>query len=118
MLFKKEKGTNMRPARPVCVKEDLYSNLRQVWASGILVEVFRRYSCIPQDITERFVRQCALCLTHKNNSRQTVSKPIVLTNFLTEVQVDIVYMGSIPDGNTNGFVTLAIILPNFPGQVH
>lgn len=95
----------MRPARPICVKENLYNvltkihndlehpGMRAFWA-----EVSRHYSGIPQALTERYVKQCALCSTHKGKSKQSPARPIVSTNFLTRVQVDLTYMGSIPDG--------------------
>ena len=62
------------------------------------VEVSRRYSGIPQAITELYIKQCTLCSTHKSKYKQSPSRPIVSTNFLTRVQVDLTYMGSIPDG--------------------
>lgn len=48
--------------------------------------------------SSNYVKQCALCSTHKGKSKQSPSRPIVSTNFLTRVQVDLTYMGSVPDG--------------------
>lgn len=102
--MKKQKDNDSRAARPVCVKENLYDVLTKIHNDlahpgmrAFWTEVSSRYWGIPQAITESYIKQCALCSTHKPKIKQSSSRPIVSTNFLSRVQVDLTYMGNTPD---------------------
>ncbi|CAG8625457.1 8383_t:CDS:2 [Paraglomus occultum] len=98
VLYKKSKGRNARPARPVCPKERLFEVLTDIHDKlqhpGMTVfwnAIASKYAYITQDLVENFISYCSVCNAHRRMDRFS-TRPIIKTKFLTRVQVDILQM--------------------------
>ena len=99
VLYKKSKGHNSRPARPVCPKERLFEVLTDIHDKlqhpGMTVfwnAIASKYAYITQDLVENFISYCSVCNAHRRIDKFPVTRPIIKTKFLTRVQVDLLQM--------------------------
>ncbi|CAG8836363.1 3416_t:CDS:1, partial [Racocetra persica] len=54
---------------------------------------------IPQSFIKEFVKNCTTCATRRNFPNPVAAKPIISNAFLNRVQVDLISMTSIPNGD-------------------
>lgn len=88
---------------PVCPDEVLCTLhqgvLKHVGSSKLWDAVSEQYCYIPQSFVKEFVRNCTTCATRRNFPNLVAAKPIISNAFLNRVQVDLIAMTSIPDGD-------------------
>jgi transposase InsO family protein len=61
--------------------------------------VSKSYTYIPQSFVEEYVKACRICACHKSFPAQTAARPIESRGFLDRLQVDLICMSHIPDGD-------------------
>ncbi|XP_013396219.1 KRAB-A domain-containing protein 2-like isoform X2 [Lingula anatina] len=95
----------IKTSRPVATKEDLFDVLanchKRVQHSGrdkTFEEVKRNYSWIPRRAVSFYLQTCRECHSKKASKTPQASKTIISLGYLSRLQIDLIDMTSIPDG--------------------
>ncbi|CAG8592864.1 8719_t:CDS:2, partial [Gigaspora rosea] len=70
-----------------------HSGQRQTWNS-----IHERWGYIKQLIVEEFMNNCTACATRRLAFHPLAAKPIIVKNFLSRMQMDLIDFSYIPDG--------------------
>ncbi|CAG8632176.1 4812_t:CDS:10, partial [Ambispora leptoticha] len=66
---------------------------KQTWKS-----IHEKWGYIKQEIVEQFVNNCTACAVRKPAFHSLAAKPIIARNFLSRMQMDLIDLSYIPDG--------------------
>ncbi|CAG8779962.1 12750_t:CDS:2, partial [Racocetra persica] len=73
--------------------------LETCWFTKLWEAISEQYCYISQSFVKEFVKNCTTCATQRNFPNPVAGKPIISSAFLNRVQVDLIRMTSISDGN-------------------
>ncbi|RIA90325.1 hypothetical protein C1645_876178 [Glomus cerebriforme] len=64
---------------------NLHAGQKQLWES-----VKQNWSFVRQEIVEKFVNNCTICVTQKPSFHPLACKPIIARKYLSQVQIDLI----------------------------
>ncbi|CAF1570775.1 unnamed protein product [Rotaria magnacalcarata] len=96
---------DIKSNHPVVRHENLYTKIKEcherVGHHGrdkTWIEVKDQYGWVPLDTVKLFISQCDVCSNRKTFPKPAAEKPIVSIGYFTRLQVDLIDMRSIPNG--------------------